>query len=116
VTGDALRIGYVTIDVPDPLEPAGFWAEALGYEVAATTPYVIVKDPSGRGPHLHVQRAGTSGAPRLHLDLFTNDRAGARRRLEALGATTVASYSENGIEWDVLESPFGERFCLFDEG
>lgn len=115
MTGSFPRIRYVTVDTSDADALAGFWTAALGYVVAAETPYLLLKDPRGHGPHLHLQRGDAAGEPRLHLDLFTPDRAGELPRLERAGAVRIRTVEENGMVWDVLRAPGGQVFCLFED-
>ena len=49
VRGMALTAHMVTIDCADPKSLAGFWTEALGYEVVADL-------PAGASPRVRVRR------------------------------------------------------------
>nr|WP_319018843.1 VOC family protein [Microbispora sitophila] len=47
---------------------------------------------------------------RIHLDLVTDDFAGAVARAAALGATPVGEMHEN--LWQVWRDPEGNEFCV----
>jgi catechol 2,3-dioxygenase-like lactoylglutathione lyase family enzyme len=125
----------ITVDCADPAGLAGFWAEALGYEVQgppggfaswdeALDAFV---DPAGSGPRVFFQRVpeGKSVKNRLHLDvraapgLAGDERMAALEaeaaRLAGLGATVLARVEpapplEHGHV--VLSDPEGNEFCL----
>ena len=89
---------------------ARFWAAALGYELPAGQSadgerYVDFEEVPGE-PKVFVQRV--EHAPRVHIDIETDDIEGEVRRLEALGAREV----ERIKRWVVMEAPSGHRFCV----
>jgi hypothetical protein len=103
------RIGVLCIDCQtDDLGPAAaFWGAMLGMDAKV--------DPDGK----YAQFDGHSGypkillqavdhAPRVHLDIETDDREAERDRLAALGAKEIARVKS----WIVMEAPTGHRFCL----
>ncbi len=103
------RIGVIVIDcqTDDLTEACAFWSAALGKAGRV--------DPDGRyatfdghagSPRILLQRV--DHAPRVHLDLETDDQAAASARLEALGARSVGQVKS----WTVMEAPTGHRFCL----
>jgi len=102
------RIGTVSIDcrTGDLSEAIAFWSAALGAEAKP--------GPDGRhasfdgltGPRVDIQ--AVDHAPRVHLDLETDDREAECRRLTALGARELARIED----WIVMEAPTGHRFCL----
>lgn len=102
------RIGVIVIDCKtDDLSKAlAFWKAALGCEGEV--------DPDGQyaqlrtGGPLRVLLQRVSHEPRVHIDIETDDRDAERARLEAVGATTVASVKG----WHVMEAPTGHRFCV----
>ena len=68
-----------------------FWQAALGYvpREAPRDGWVVLRDPTGTGPNISLERVETSIAPApdelsaIHLDLYTEDqtgRCGATRR------------------------------------
>ena len=103
------RIGVIVIDCEtEDLGPAcAFWRDALGVSgsVDPDGKYAVLADRAGY-PKLLLQ--AVDHAPRVHLDIETDDREAECARLEALGATAVGRVKE----WIVMEAPTGHRFCL----
>jgi hypothetical protein len=58
---------------------------------------------------LDAQDEAVDHAPRVHLDIETDDQEAERARLEGLGATTLERCDHG---WIVMEAPTGHRFCL----
>jgi hypothetical protein len=103
------RIGVIVIDCQtDDLGPATeFWRAALGVSgvVDPDGKYAVLADRKGY-PKLLLQ--AVDHAPRVHLDIETDDRDAEAARLAALGAREV-----NRLKgWTVMEAPTGHRFCL----
>lgn len=91
----------------DDLEAASrFWSAALGGDATV--------DPDGRYAHVanttdnRVLLQAVSHAPRVHLDIESDDEVAEVRRLEALGAAVVAKIRT----FTVMEAPTGHRFCV----
>lgn len=108
------RVGVVLID--HPVESydaaAAFWAGARGSERDAAgppedNPYESL-DPLPGGVMLELQRTGEGTAPRVHLDIETDDVPAEVARVVALGATVVRQ--EEG--YAVLADPGGVPFCV----
>lgn len=106
------RLAGLIIDchTEDLSAAAGFWSKALGVpprhaDVGGEGRYVSLDMPPDE-PHVEVQRV--DHASRVHLDIESNDIAAEVRRLEALGATKIASVED----WCVMEAPTGQRFCV----
>lgn len=105
------RLGGIVIDcqTPDDFQAiARFWAEALGYEIAARQTddlYIELKGPASE-PDVIVQRVDHPS--RVHIDIETDDQEAEAARLEKLGAKRVAAIKK----WIVMEAPSGHRFCL----
>jgi hypothetical protein len=112
------------LDAADPASLAGFWAAALGWEVAFADASESVVQPAGFG------YPGTSALPlvcvpvpepkkgknRLHLDLATTSRghqAAEVERLTGLGASR-ADISQGDAPWVVMADPEGNEFCVLD--
>lgn len=99
----------VTFDCADPGALAGFWAEALGYELDAPPPGFdtwdaaleafgvpaerrndasAIHDPDGAGPRVYFQRVpeGKSAKNRVHLDLRAAPGLTGEERMAALEA------------------------------
>ena len=104
------RIGVVVIDcqTDDLTAATAFWSAALGRagRIDARGKYTVFEDEGG---HPRVLLQAVDHAPRVHLDVETDDRAAEAARLEGLGAKVVER-SERG--WIVMEAPTGHRFCL----
>jgi hypothetical protein len=104
------RVYAVLIDTPDAeaADAASFWSAALG---AAARP-----DPSE--PQFTVLHEALPGlvtviqavddAPRLHLDIETDDVEAETARLLALGATEISQW----LECRVLRAPGGHLVCV----
>ena len=96
-------------DVPDLDAAARFWSAALARELRPVNPEHPTYRSLGRHPHdpvVLVQQVGH--APRVHLDIETDDLDAEVARLEKLGAKRVAFVKE----WWVMEAPSGHRFCV----
>ena len=104
------KLTAALVDVPADLfdREVGFWAGALG-----RAPDQDDVDPDYQdfgqpvpGFQFMVQRVGA--APRVHLDIETDDVDTEIRRLEALGAERV----EPVKSWWVMRDPAGLLFCV----
>lgn len=111
-----LRIGSIVIDCNDFPGMMAFWQAVLRY-VPREPPeegWVVLKDPSGTGPNVSINR--TSEGPlepyRLHLDLYTSDQNGEVERLTRLGARRSPASSSEGGDFVVLADPDGNLFCV----
>lgn len=104
------RIGVLVIDCQTAdLAPAcAFWRAALGVsgKVDDDGKYAVLADHKGY-PKILLQ--SVDHAPRVHLDIETDDRAAEADRLIALGASVV---EESPKGWTVMQAPTGHRFCL----
>ena len=101
----------VIIDVPtEGLEATtGFWAGALLAEPRPVESHPEFQSLAGAAAlgHVGVQDIGTE-APRLHLDIETDDIEAEVDRLLRLGATLERRHEE----WVVLRDPAGLLFCV----
>lgn len=96
VRGMALTVEMVTIDCAEPRALAGFWTEALGYEVASDHDgHYVLLTPPRRLP----------AAPRM---LPTPSRPASA----GPGATVVDEQCVPGRAWTVLADPKGTVFCV----
>jgi predicted enzyme related to lactoylglutathione lyase len=109
----------LSIDAADAAALAGFWAEALGREVAADAgeayAVVVVDAATTSVPRLvfHQVPEGKAGKNRLHLDLLATDWEAEIGRLTSLGATRIRDDVEvNGVHWTTLADPEGNEFDL----
>ncbi len=103
--------GFIIDCKTDDLDAAaGFWGQALGYELTRSDDpddenYVELET----GPdEVHVEVQRVNHPSRLHLDIETNDIEAEVARLEQLGAKRV----EQVKRWWVMEAPTGQRFCV----
>jgi Glyoxalase-like domain len=99
------RLSTLVVDVPAHLagRATDFWAAALGAEVEE-----LPDEPGFTGlrdavPQLVTAVQAVDDAPRLHVDLETDDVPAEVARLVALGAEQVAE----GRTWVVLRDPSG---------
>jgi len=106
------RISAFVLDcqVGDLKTATEFWSRALGRPVASADQdgdgkYAELKTDADE-PFLLLQRV--DHAPRIHLDIETDDIDAEVARLEALGATRV----EFVKRWWVMQAPTGHRFCV----
>jgi len=89
---------------------ADFWAAALGLAARRdpVDPDYVEFEGTSSGLELMVQRVGDGTAPRVHLDIETDDVEAEVQRLEALGATR----REQVKTWWVMADPAGLLFCV----
>ena len=103
------RLGCIVIDCQtQELGPAAaFWSAALGVtaKIDDDGKYAVLADRKGY-PKLLLQAVGH--APRVHLDIESDDREAEVARLKDLGATVVSRLER----WVVMEAPTGHRFCI----
>jgi hypothetical protein len=104
------RVLKIVIDAPPELhdQELAFWEGAVGQEL----PEVYSAEYHGaflRGSDLMLlmQRL-ESGAPRVHLDIHTDDVEAEVDRLEGLGAKRVQQVQT----WWVMLDPAGLPFCV----
>lgn len=80
----------VTFDCTEPERVARFWAEVLGYQLAAPGDgsWGACTDPEGLGPRLYFQRVPEEKTVknRVHLDVRVGDGLVGAERLAALEA------------------------------
>jgi catechol 2,3-dioxygenase-like lactoylglutathione lyase family enzyme len=111
-------VGAVVVECQDLPRMIAFWTRALRY-VPRDPPEadgVVLKDPSGHGPNLSLQR--TSDPPiegyRLHLDLYSATPTEEVERLVQLGAT-VQRRPSRGEDFVTLADPDGNLFDVIDK-
>ncbi len=112
-----MRIGSIVFDVRDFEGMVRFWSGAMHY-VPREPPsdgWVVLSDPSGRGPNISINRDEDVRPliSRLHLDLYTVEQEAEVSRLIGLGATLHRS-PEHGEDFVVLADPEGNLFCVVD--
>ena len=63
-------------------------------------------EPPDLSPEVLLQ--AVDHAPRVHLDIETDDQGAEATRLAALGAERIGAVRS----WTVMQAPTGHRFCL----
>lgn len=115
-----LRVGSIVIRVGDLPRMAAFWSAALDYvpredPADPSVDFVLLRPRSGNGPNLSLDavRSRYELPPRMHLDLYSDDRAAEVARLVALGAREVHwRRRPPDADYVILEDPEGNRFCV----
>jgi catechol 2,3-dioxygenase-like lactoylglutathione lyase family enzyme len=115
-----MKIGSIVIDCNDFDKMLAFWQEALHYVPIrpAKDGWVILRDPEGKSPNISLdlarkkERLSSHRNPRLHLDLYTDDREGEVKRLLKIGATRHPQTYEPDDDFRVLKDPDGNLFCV----
>jgi predicted enzyme related to lactoylglutathione lyase len=112
-----LRVGSIVIRVDDLELMTAFWSAALDYvarDDPKTSDFVLLR-PRGHGPNLSLDkvRSNLQTPPRIHLDLYAEDRAAEVERLVGLGATEVHwDKKPPDADYVILADPEGNRFCV----
>lgn len=111
-----LSIGSVVIRVTDLDVQLAFWTAALDLEPAyVDVDFALLKPRVGEGPNVSLDAHPSERAlpPRIHLDLYADDRSAEVERLVALGARRV-EWAKRPADADyvILEDPEGTRFCV----
>jgi hypothetical protein len=114
-----VRVGSIVLRVEDLQRQTEFWAAALDYAPPEehSDDFVVLHPRDGVGPNLSLDQhlAAARVPPRIHLDLYTDDQAGAVQRLIGLGATEVHwSKRPSDADYVILADPEGNRFCVVD--
>ncbi len=102
---------HTVLDLPPERHGAGtrFWSAALGWPAGAPWPghpELASLEPPDGSAYVHVQRAGT--APRIHLDVGSDDPSSTLAAAVAAGAERVGGAEQ----WTALRSPGGLPFCV----
>lgn len=110
-------ISGIAIDAHDPRLVAGFWVEALRWEVLEDSDEIVSIGPAdGQGPGIDVIAVPEAKTVknRLHLDLRPDGGTQADEvdRLLALGATVADVGQGPDVTWVVLADPEGNEFCV----
>ncbi|MGW3337075.1 VOC family protein [Streptomyces sp. NPDC001009] len=118
-----LRLGTIVMGAADVGRAAEFWGRALGYvprdgEVDGDWTVLVPADGQGPGIALGLSTSPAQEQPRVHLDLYAEDRAGQEAEVARL-----VSMGAGRVDWDlypddadfvVLADPEGNRFCVID--
>jgi catechol 2,3-dioxygenase-like lactoylglutathione lyase family enzyme len=114
--GPVMGLFAVTIDAPDALALARFYADLTGMDIAYEGPEGALL--SGAGRSLMFQQIGDYNPPRwpdparpqqAHLDLIVDDLDTGEVRALELGATRLDG---GGKQFRVFADPAGHPFCL----
>jgi hypothetical protein len=112
-----VRIGAIVIHCFQFDRTVAFWREALHYvpRNPASADWVVLCDPTGRGPNVSFQARDIRAGRRIwvHLDLYTDQQKPEVERLVALGATRYPWQYPAGADYVVLEDPDGNLFASF---
>ncbi len=115
-----MKIGSIVVRCRKFDEMLAFWQEALHYvpKAPAKGGWVILLDPEGRGPNVSLdkvadmERLASVRWPRLHFDLYSDDREAEVERLLKIGATRHRQTYDPEDDFRVLEDPDGNLFCV----
>jgi catechol 2,3-dioxygenase-like lactoylglutathione lyase family enzyme len=111
-----MRIGSIVIHCYEFDRLVAFWQGALGYvpRGPATSDWVVLRDPAGKGPNLSFQARNRRAQHRswLHLDLYTSQRDLEAERLVGMGAKRYPWRYKAHDDFIVLEDPDGNLFCV----
>jgi predicted enzyme related to lactoylglutathione lyase len=116
-----LRVGSIVLRVDDLERQKAFWTAALDYVARESDEgdFVLLQPRDGGGPNVSLDRVRSSVQipPRIHLDLYAEDRAAEAERLIGLGATEVHwDKRPPDADYLIMADPEGNRFCVVDAG
>jgi hypothetical protein len=110
----------LVVDADDPRALARWWADALGWVVAAETPDEVAVEPPPDGPGVPLVFGSVTEPKvvknRLHSDLrsaSTDHQAAQVARLLDMGARP-AEIGQGDVPWVVLADPEGNELCVLD--
>ncbi|MGP2439139.1 VOC family protein [Streptomyces sp. JW3] len=104
------RVYAVIIDAPraEAARAADFWSAALGAEARPFAPAPQFTSLHQALPGLVTAVQAVDDAPRMHLDIETDDLEAEVARLTGLGAERVSRWQE----CQVLRAPGGHLVCV----
>ncbi|NIK58442.1 VOC family protein [Kribbella shirazensis] len=114
---DHIRLDSVTVNAPDALALAQFYAEVTGGVAGGTSHWAAVTGPNGFIAFQQVadfrppQWPGNDVPMQLHLDFLVDDLEASGARVLAAGAKLLA-YQPNSDHCLVYADPAGHPFCL----
>ncbi|MER8031225.1 VOC family protein [Streptomyces bauhiniae] len=118
-----LRLGTIVMGAADVRRAAEFWGRALGYVLrdgVVDEGWTVLVPADGQGVAVALGRSASAvqEKPRVHLDLYVDDRAEQEAevaRLTGLGAERVDwELYPDDPDFVVLADPEGNRFCVID--
>lgn len=113
----ARGIAAVVLDCLDPPTLAGFWSQATGWPVVASSSrFAVLQDAAGAATRLELLAVPEPKRTknRLHLDVAPtadDDLDVEVRRLEAAGARRI-DIGQGEVTWVVLADPEGNELCV----
>ena len=114
---DTIRLSGVTVNAPDALDLARFYAVITGGMTKGNSHWATVTGPNGDIAFQQVQDFRPPVWPvgevpmQLHLDFFVDDLAVTGARVLAAGATRL-DFQPNSDHCFVYADPAGHPFCL----
>jgi hypothetical protein len=114
---DTIRLSGVTVNAPDAIKLAGFYAEITGGVAKGNSHWATVT-----GPHATIgfQRVEDFRPPvwpvgdvpmQMHLDFLVEDLAATEARVLSAGASRL-DFQPNSDHCFVYADPVGHPFCL----
>jgi hypothetical protein len=114
---DQIRLAGTTVNAPDAIALASFYAEITGGAAKGSTHWAVLDGPNGSLGFQQVSEfrptAWPEGDPpmQMHLDFFVDDLASTEARVLAAGATRF-DFQPNPDHCLVYADPVGHPFCL----
>jgi hypothetical protein len=114
---DTIRLSGVTVNAPDAIELARFYAVITGGVAKGNAHWATVTGPHG---DIGFQQVGDFRPPvwpegarpmHMHLDFFVDDLEATEARVLAAGATRF-DFQPNSDHCFVYADPAGHPFCL----
>jgi len=104
----------ICIDVQDLDRSAKFWTALLGLKVGCRHDPYLEFERRDKEPLILLQKVPEkkTSKTRVHLDVKVKDLDAAVVKVEALGATTIQTVTEDGFRVVVMEDPDRNEFCL----
>ena len=114
---EAIRLSGTTVNAPDALALAQFYAEITGGVAQGSAQWASMSGPGGALAFQQVSDFRPPGWPdgdvpmQLHLDFFVDDLDATDARVRAAGATRY-DVQPNADHCFVYADPAGHPFCL----
>jgi hypothetical protein len=114
---DEISLAATTVNAPDALELAGFYAEITRGVARGSAHWAVVDGPNGSLGFQQVDDfrhpAWPQGDPpmQMHLEFFVDDLVATGARVLAAGATRF-EHQPNADHCFVYADPAGHPFCL----
>ena len=114
---DSIRLDGITVNAPDALALAEFYAEITDGVARGTSAWAAVAGPNAviafqQVDHFRPPTWPDGSVPmQLHLDFLVEDREAAGARALAAGAARL-DHQPNHDHCDVYTDPAGHPFCL----